>query len=87
MLSNFEKNVFPTVVGESIRKVPTGLGATQGLLSKLLEAKIDVKMQIFIFRFGTSNHYYQVNPNSNFVFPGSKTATKWRIVTGTAACA
>ena len=60
------------MAAKSLREVRAGLGTTQGLLSKLPEAKIDVKSAT-----GTSNHYYQVKPSSNFVSPGSKAATKW----------
>ena len=74
------------MVGRSLREVPTGLGTTQGFFPKLPETKMMTKMQFLIFRFKTSNHYYQVKPSSDFVLPGSKTATKCEI-TGTAACA
>ena len=46
ILSKVNKNMFSPMFWKSLREVPTGLGTTQGLLPKLLEAKIDVKNAI-----------------------------------------
>ena len=68
------------MIGKSLREVPTGLGTTQGLLSKLLDAKSDVKNGLLYFSIQNLKSLLPGQAEFEFRTPRVQNSTKlWKL--------